>query len=210
MAINNIIFDLGGVILDLGFDKMVKRFEELGISNFEQYFNPKTANDLFYRQEIGEISDQEFFDGFRKLTSSNLTNSKIENAWNLMLTDFVPERMNVLDKLSEDYYVALFSNTNAIHARRFEENCLLDFDRSLTSYFHKIYYSHNLHLRKPDVEAFEKVLKLSHLRADETLFIDDNADNIAGAEAAGLRAYHLTNGEQITDLDFDKLVNSYD
>ncbi len=76
----------------------------------------------------------------------------------------------------------------------------------LSTYFRKTYYSHDLHLRKPTVESFQEVLRQSNLKADETLFVDDNADNILGAQAAGLKTYHLKAPKVLTELNFQEII----
>ena len=172
MTVKNIIFDLGGVILDLGFERMVNSFENLGIKDFSAYFNPQI----------------------------------IEENWNLILKDFQKERMDLLTELSADFSLYLFSNMNAIHAKCFEQRCIEEMAQPLSTYFRKTYYSHDLHLRKPTVESFQEVLRQSNLKADETLFIDDNADNILGAQAAGLKTYHLKAPKVLTELNFQEII----
>lgn len=206
MTIKAIIFDLGGVILDLRFSRMVEQFESLGIQDFAQYFNLKNQDSLFQKQELGLNSDAQFFADFRQLTQSELTDQQIESTWNLILGDFDKARMDLLTELSADYSLYLFSNTNSLHARCFEKRCLEQIGRSLDSYFEKAYYSHELHLRKPTVESFEEILQQSKLQAAQTLFVDDNADNIAGAKTAGLQTYHLQAPESLIDLDFQKIT----
>ena len=206
MTVKNIIFDLGGVILDLGFTRMINSFEQLGVKDFSSYFNPQKQVDFFEELELGLISPDVFYDEFRKATKSQLTDEVIEENWNLILKDFQKERMNLLTDLSADFSLYLFSNTNAIHAKCFEQRCIEQMGQPLATYFTKAYYSHELHLRKPTVESFHEVLRQSNLKADETLFIDDNADNILGAQAAGLKAYHLKAPEVLTEIDFNKII----
>lgn len=201
----NIIFDLGRIIIDLDFPRMSQQFEAFGVENFGQYFDLKQQNDFFEALELGTITIDEFCDKFRERTSSNLTNEQIEAAWNALLEDFVPERMALLEKLSKNYNIYLFSNTNAIHAKYFEAKCIEQMGETLQSYFKVAFYSHTLHMRKPEVEAFQKVLEEAGLKAEETLFIDDNADNIKGASLVGLQVYHLESPETLTDIDFSKL-----
>lgn len=206
MTVKNIIFDLGGVILDLGFERMVNSFENLGIKDFSAYFNPQKQVDFFEELELGLISPEIFYDKFREATNSQLTDEIIEENWNLILKDFQKERIDLLTELSADFSLYLFSNTNAIHAKCFEQRCIEEMGQPLSTYFRKTYYSHDLHLRKPTVESFQEVLRQSNLKADETLFIDDNADNILGAQAAGLKTYHLKAPKVLTELNFQEII----
>ena len=201
MTVRNIIFDLGGVILDLDFERMTHQFHKLGISEFEDYFTLKKQADFFEALELGLITPEEFCDRLRKEAKVDVENEAIEEAWNLILKDFSSERMDYLERISEKYNIFLFSNTNSIHAKCFEKRCLEQTGRTLDSYFDQVFYSHDLHLRKPDEEAFAEVLGRSGLQAVETLFIDDNAANIAGAHKAGLQTIHLQKPQTLLELE---------
>jgi putative hydrolase of the HAD superfamily len=200
--IEAVIFDLGGVILDIDSKREADRFAELGLEEYENIFTPTNMNDFFKRQEIGEVIEDNFYDGFRELTATDLSDEDIHEAWNLILTDFMPERMAFLEELAEKYPIYLFSNTNDIHTREFKKRCLDQTGRELDSYFTQAFYSQELGLRKPEPAAFQKVLELTDLAAETTVFIDDNADNIAGAASVGLQTIHLTDGKTILDLEF--------
>ena len=200
MDYKNIIFDLGDVILDIDSTKSELSFEKVGISNFKSYFTPQKQISLFEELELGNIEDKEFYDRFRALTQSNLNDLQIRNSWNQVLLHFNIERMDFLKELSKRYIIYLFSNTNSIHVECLEKRCLEEMGLPLSSYFDDVWYSNILHLRKPNVEAFEKVLALGNLERTDTLFIDDNELNIKGAELAGLDVIHLKKPSTILDL----------
>ncbi len=204
MTIKNIIFDLGGVILDLDFERMAQQFYKMGIQDFEDYFTLKKQVDFFEDLELGQITPAEFCERLRKESKVDIDNVSIENAWNLILSDFSLERMNFLENISSKYKLFLFSNTNIIHAKCFEKRCFEQTGKTLDSYFDQVFYSHGLHLRKPNVVAFEKVLEHSGLQASETLFIDDNAANIAAAQKAGIQTIHLQKPQTILDLGLEQ------
>ena len=205
MTIKAIIFDLGGVILDINFERMATTFEEeLAVESFRDYFTPLAQIDLFEQLELGTIDPLEFYREFRKLSGhTDLSDSQIRAAWNQILTDFDPERMAWLEKLAERYPLYLFSNTNEIHVVEFEQRCLEQTGQPLSHYFKGIYYSNDLHVRKPNPGAFQRVLDLAGLTATETIFVDDNADNIMGAQQLGLQTVHLVAPQTILDLNFD-------
>lgn len=203
MTVKNIIFDLGGVILDLDFERMMQQFYKLGIPDFEDYFTLKKQVDFFEALELGLITPEGFCDRLREEAKVDVDNEAIEEAWNLILKDFSSERMNYLERISEKYNIFLFSNTNSIHAKCFEKRCLEQTGRTLESYFKQVFYSHSLHLRKPDMVAFKEVLERSGLQAAETLFIDDNLANIVGAQKVGLQTIHLQKPQTILDLEID-------
>ncbi len=111
MTVKNIIFDLGGVILDLDFERMAQQFHKLGIPEFEDYFTLKKQADFFEDLELGRITSDVFCDRLRKEAKVDVENEAIEKAWNLILKDFLPERMDFLERISEKYNIFLFSNT---------------------------------------------------------------------------------------------------
>ena len=119
--IKNIIFDLGGIFINLNFKLTEQAFIDLGITEFPRMYNQHHSNDLFEQLETGMISANEFYDAFRQESQSQLTNEQIKIAWNAMLLDFPPERLQWLDTIRQKYKVYLFSNTNSIHYEAFME-----------------------------------------------------------------------------------------
>lgn len=200
--IKNIIFDLGGVFIDIDYSKTERAFTELGIINFKQHFSQHTASQLFQNLETGQISEADFFEAFRTATASNITNEQIINAWNAMLGAIPKDRLVWLQEVSGRYNTYLFSNTNSIHYTGF----INVFKRSIgqqsfDSYFKKAYYSHNLGLRKPNKEAFLKIIEIEKLVPEESLFIDDTLINIEGAQQAGLQTIHLHQPKTVLNLN---------
>jgi glucose-1-phosphatase len=200
--IKNIIFDLGGIFMELSYKKTEEAFEALGVANFHELFTQHKASPLFVHLETGRIDKNEFYEGFRKLVGMNLCNNQIRDAWNAMLLNFPTERLLWLKEASKKYKVYLFSNTNIIHYEAFQkifrENTR---KQNLDDYFIKAYYSHELGLRKPDEEAFIEILKKEKLCAEETLFIDDTPVNIESAKHVGMQAILLQSPNTVFDLE---------
>src|SRR5215210_2660060 len=113
--VKNIIFDLGGVILNIDFKQTALAFAKLGVGNFNEYYTLQAAVPLFDRLETGTINAQVFFNEFRELVKLPLNNEQITNAWNALLLDFPPERIDWIKKISSHYKIFLLSNTNEIH-----------------------------------------------------------------------------------------------
>lgn len=200
-SIKNIIFDLGGIFMNLDFKLTERAFVELGITQFSAMYSQHHSNDLFEQLETGKITAGEFYEVFRKESKSQLTNEQIKTAWNALLLDFPAERLEWLDVIRHKYKVYLFSNTNIIHYDAFME--ILSNNNGCTyfnTYFLKAYYSHQLGLRKPYRESYQKILEEQGLLAAETLFIDDTAKNIEGAQNAGLQTIHLVAPMTVLDL----------
>lgn len=196
--IRNIIFDLGGVIINVDYLKTETAFRKLGISDFEKIFSQIQQNKLIDKLETGQISPAKFRENLHKLINNKAISDKdIDTAWNAMILDFPKSRLDILDKLRTKYKIFMLSNTNQIHIDFCTAN--RDFEH-LKSKFDRVYLSHEIHLRKPDIEVYDYVISTAHLRTHETLFIDDILKNIEGARMAGLHAYHLKAGETINDL----------
>ena len=131
-----------------------------------------------------------------------LTNEQIRNAWNALLLDFPPERINWLKEIKNRYNIYLLSNTNEIHYNSFTKTFKEQInDGSFDDLFIKAYYSHKIGLRKPSKEIFETILKEQDLDAAETVFIDDSEANIQAAKSVGLQTIYLPSPQTILDLN---------
>jgi len=200
--IKNIIFDLGGVILDIDFKKTEKAFVELGVTNFNELFGLGRAASFFRDHEAGKITDNEFLASLQKLASHSLEAEVVQKAWNALLINFPPARIEFLKNIKSKYRLFLLSNTNAIHLAAFQKMYMDAFNNgSLDDLFEKVYYSHQIGFRKPDKEIYQLVLEENDLNPGETLFIDDALVNVEAAKALGIKSIHLLAGTTILDLD---------
>ncbi|HSK13880.1 MAG TPA: HAD family phosphatase [Phnomibacter sp.] len=201
MAIRNIILDLGGVLLNLDIPRTFTAFEQLGVTDFQQYYQQSYSNPLFARLEKGACTPEEFYEDFRATTGLKATDQAIADAWNAMLLDFRTESMAYLQTLRNQYRVFLLSNTNEIHLRAFRQIHYEQFGHhGFDDLFEKAWYSHELGLRKPDVPCYTEVLARHQLSGAETLFVDDTPVNIEGAKKAGLVTGFLPKGATIEEL----------
>jgi glucose-1-phosphatase len=203
--IKNIIFDLGNVIIDLDIDRTWFHLKHWLGDNFETVLKQiHPNNDIFIQFEIGEISEQQFFETLRATTEAPLSIRQLKEAWNAMLLQIPAKRFEMLARLKEHYNVFLLSNTNETHVnwvdgylQTVHNFTIKDFNER---YFHKPYYSHLIHLRKPNTNIYEYVLADAQLKAEESLFIDDNFHNIEGAKKVGLQTYLHPIGVEIVDI----------
>lgn len=202
-GIKNIIFDLGGVILNLDNKRTEDAFTSLGVKDIRSYFGLGHAASFFKEYEMGRISDRQFIDSIRELTGLSVSDASIVDSWNALLLDFPAERFQLLTQLRKSYRLFLFSNTNAIHMTAFQKIYVETFGGgSLEDHFEKTYYSHLLGMRKPDRASFEYILKENQLNAAETMFVDDAIVNVEGAEQAGLRGLFLRPGVSLLDFQW--------
>ncbi|MFI5202938.1 MAG: HAD family hydrolase [Flavobacteriales bacterium] len=206
--IKTIIFDLGGVLINVEYMAPIRAFQKLGVEVNESWYAKATQNALFDDFEKGKISPVDFRNEIRKISGVNLTDDNIDSAWNSILLDFPKERMELLLNLKKKYRLFLLSNTNAIHIREFYNILERTFGKNpFPEIFDHCYYSHEMGLRKPDAEIFERVLKNHGLKPGETFFIDDSPQHVEGALKAGIRAHWLNlENERIIDIINGKLL----
>ncbi len=200
MSFQNIIFDLGGVIIDIDYNRTATAFKQLGIKDFDTIYSKAKQNKLFDDFEKGIISDHDFRKELKSHLPIGTTDADIDGAWNALIVDFSAHRVEWLKNLSNRYRIFLLSNTNQIHVRAFTAVADEKFGKGVfESIFEQHYYSCEMGMRKPDAEIFEKVLSDNHLKREETLFIDDSIQHIEGALKIQLPAewLQLEKGETI-------------
>lgn len=202
-TIDSIIFDLGGVILNLRQANTIEAFSRLSSLDFNHIFALYCQDSLVDNYEMGQLSSEKFRDGIRELLQINCSDREIDDAWNAMLLDIPKERVETLKVLKAQKRTFLLSNTNEIHRLRFEsifqESYGQEFE-SLSALFEKTYFSYLMGDRKPNPSIFQRIIDEQNLSPAHTLFIDDNAEYIAGAKMVGLQTIHLTNGLNIQEL----------
>ena len=198
--ISTIIFDLGGVIMDIDVKQTLHAFSGLGIKNIHEYFGHGFAASFFSDHEAGRLSDEDFLKEIKKLLTREVSDESVIDAWNALLLRFPPERIELLRSLKSKYRIFLFSNTNAIHYDKFSEIFRRDFNNNLEDLFEKAYYSHSLGHRKPDRTGFDLIIQENGLDPKQTLFVDDALINVEGAIKAGLKGLYLPPGFFITDI----------
>jgi putative hydrolase of the HAD superfamily len=180
MAIKNIIFDLGGVVLNLDQEKTLRAFKRLG-ANLEEL---NLESSIFLDLETGKIEADYFLQTIFTMLKGEANKEQITQAWNSMLLELPPHRVEIIRQLKSKYRLFLLSNTNSIHINAvYEEHGKSIF----VELFETVYLSHEIGIRKPDVACYEYVLSHAQLKGAETVFIDDNKSNLKGAEAAGMK-----------------------
>ncbi len=199
--INTIIFDLGGVIINLDIAATIAGFNKLSGKPFETIYTQLQQTPVFDRFDKGLITEQEFFNGLKVAMDAEPDDQQMLKAWNAMLLDFPLHRLEVLTQLKNRYRLFLLSNTNETHIRAFEAHLLESRGyHNLEPFFEKVYYSCRMGMRKPDTEIFDYVLKENHLVAEETLFIDDTIHHVEGALKTGIRAQLLPKDKDVAEL----------
>ena len=199
-AIKNIIFDLGGVIMNIDFKLTENAFSALGFTDFKQHMTQFHITPFFEQYETGKIDDAAFIKGVQQIAGQPLSDQQVMNAWNALLLDFPPARIDLLEKIKNDYRIFLLSNTNSLHYQAFQQTLQAQTGKKLEDLFEKTYYSHTAHLRKPHASIYQLVLDENNFQPAETLFIDDTASNFSGAEELGIQTLHLKPPMQVTEI----------
>ncbi|MEN7549632.1 HAD family phosphatase [Rapidithrix thailandica] len=199
--IDTVIFDLGGVILNLDIQATFRAFEKLSGKELAANYREHAQADFFKQYEVGGISSDEFRNILRAWLSIDAPDAVLDQAWSAMLGDLPQERVDFLKELGKHKQIFLLSNTNAIHKASFDK-ILQDSTGmgSLDELFEKAYYSHEMGDRKPNPSIYQTLIDTHRLNPERTLFIDDTAENLTGAQEVGLQTEHLTEEKSILTL----------
>ena len=204
-GVKNIIFDLGGVILNIDYGQTANAFKKIGVANFDEIYSQAKQVQVFDKLETGELTPDEFREYMKEIVPS-LQLSDIDKAWNAMLLDLPASRIDLLKKLKKKYRLFLLSNTNEIHVKCFRKIIDSSYGENIfDAIFENQYYSSEIGMRKPNPECFQYVLEKNGMEPSETLFIDDSIQHVEGARKLKINAYHLMPGEDITRLFLDKV-----
>jgi FMN phosphatase YigB (HAD superfamily) len=201
--IKNILFDLGGVILDINVQATLKQFYELGFPAELMDIHDSMSTDIYHKYGTGKLDTEQFRNQIRKVAGLEMSDQAFDEAWNAMLVRFPEERIALLKVLSKRYNLYMLSNTSALHVKVFEKMYLDSAGESMHQLFDKIYYSHEIGWHKPDREAWEYVIKDAGIKAEETLFLDDNIHNIKASQELGFQAIHIHERTSLMSLGFD-------
>jgi putative hydrolase of the HAD superfamily len=191
--IKNIIFDLGGVIMNLDVPRTIKAFDEIGINNIVNDTGHNYQHSFFYDFEVGHISEDIFLQSLSNLSNQSNSYLEIKQAWNEMILDIPENRIDFIKSLKESYNLFLLSNTNSIHQIKYLNDFEDKYKYSFNNLFQKVYYSHEIGIRKPDEKVFQFILEDSRLIPEETIFVDDSLENINSADKFDINTFHIKN-----------------
>lgn len=198
----NLIFDLGGVIINLSYQATIDEFSKICGRDMTKAYSQASQVPVFDQLETGQIGAEEFYQGLRAHFQTDAQDQALAKAWNAMLLDIPPARIELLQNLKKaGKRLFLLSNTNGIHKPIFED--ILEKATGLPNLdglFETAYYSHLVGDRKPNESIFEHVLADSGLKADDTLFIEDSIQHIEAARRVGIHAHHLVPTQDIREL----------
>ena len=198
--IKNIVFDLGGVLVDLDFKSAINGLQKAGFANVKEQLQAFDREGIFQKFELGEMTAEEFRSAIRENSTVTLTDEEVDALWNLMLLEIPREKLELILDLRGKYMVYLLSNTNSIHWDYVCKNAFNYRGFRVEDYFEETFLSFEMHLAKPDKAIFEKMLEDANLLAEETLFIDDSEANCKAAAEVGIRAHHYHIGDNLKEI----------
>lgn len=200
-GVETIIFDLGGVIIDLDFQRT---FDQLALLSGKSPANIQKGmleDGLLLRYEQGLFTDEQFIEALKKTFEFQARTEEIEAAFIALLLHVPPARIKLIRELSRHYRLFLLSNTSAMHYRAV--NHILRSDTGcehLSHLFEKVFLSYEMGLLKPEKEIYQAVLQEAALNPQRTLFLDDNASNLAGASSMGIQTCLVSSEQSILSL----------
>ncbi len=190
----NIIFDLGNVVIDINLNITLQRFKELGFAIDGDFLNMFQQTGFFKEFEEGIISTEEFVAQILQKMPQHITHNQVTDAWNALILDYKPERIETILKLKKTHKVFLLSNTNELHIEKCAD--IVPKVGSLDKLFDKVYYSHIMKMSKPNENIFAALLSDAGIIANETLFLDDSPANVATAQKMGIESWLVEHPDQ--------------
>ncbi len=185
--IDTIIFDLGGVLIDVKSDKEWLEEDLLPIFHHDK-FEHLFTNNFFKHFETGKVSAQDFIQKLKSIAlDRNCTSETILMHWNGLLKEIPKERIDLLKRLKEKYKLLLISNTDELHLQAVRKYISEKFGKeTLEDYFHHCYYSFKIGLRKPHKEIYEWVIQKEQLQVSSCLYLDDKSANLVEPSKLGM------------------------
>ena len=193
--IKNVVFDLGGVIIDLNRQESVDRFVAMGIVDADEMLNPYHQSGVFLQSEDGSISAEEFIEKLSEMSGNPLSYEMVTHGWLGFLKKVSQPKLDYILSLRSDYNIYLLSNTNPFVMDFAHTTAFCDAGKPITDYFDKIYASCEMKVVKPHRKIFELMLADSGMIPSETLFLDDGEANVKMGAAVGLHTYQPVDGE---------------
>ena len=185
--VSALLFDLGGVIIDIDFSRAIRRWSEFSRLSFAELENLFSMDDAFQRHERGEIECREYFAHLRDLLELEASDDEIEQGWNAIFVDQIEATVEYIAAVRDHLPCYAFTNSNATHQGYWTERFA-----PAIGVFEEVFVSSEMGLRKPERAAFAAISAATGKRLEEILFFDDNEENVTGARLAGMQAVHVS------------------
>lgn len=193
--IKTVIFDFGGVLVNLDFDAALAAFERLGLNHPREHIDPYRQSGFFLSLEEGAITAGEFCDKFNAMCGTHASYGEIGDAWRAFIVGVEPYKLAALTELRRRYRVLLLSNTNPFVMEWARSGQFSPEGKPVTEYIDKLYLSYEMRMTKPSPEIFRALAQEEGLNPSEALFVDDGEKNVEAARHLGFRTLLPANGE---------------
>jgi glucose-1-phosphatase len=198
--IDTLIFDFGGVLINIDYQRTIDAFKDFGMLDFEERYSQAAQSTLFNDFETGKISTQRFINELLQNLPAGISANRVVQAWNAMILDVPTASVDLLKSLQGSYRLFLLSNTNEIHLPKAMNEWSKVSQESFDAQFERAYYSHQIGMRKPNRDIFDFVCTKNAIDPKTALFLDDSIQHVLGARAAGLHAIHLTSDKPLSSV----------
>ncbi|HUP29233.1 MAG TPA: HAD-IA family hydrolase [Usitatibacter sp.] len=190
--IDALLFDFGGVIIAIDFDRVFARWAELAGVPFAQVKERFSHGEAYQQHERGEIDITAYFASLRKDLGIDLTDAQFADGWQQVFGSEFPQTVSLLRALEPRVALHLLSNTNATHYA-YWSNRYAEALRPLR----KRFISSEMGVRKPERESFDRVAAGIGVPLERILFFDDTEANLEGARAAGMKTVLVRSPEDV-------------
>ncbi len=187
-----VVFDLGGVILEIDFGRVFAAWAEHAGASPEAIRARYRMDAAYEQHERGEISARQYFASLRESLGISLSDAQFEAGWNEVVRGEIPGVAALIAQTAQRLPLYVFSNTNAMHYAHWGPS-----HAGLLKRFRRLFMSHEMGLRKPEARAFEHIAAEIGVRMPNILFFDDTAENVHAALALGIQAVQVTNTEDV-------------
>lgn len=199
-GIKNLLFDQGGVIVDIERDRCLDELRLLGMENPERLIGLYKQEGPFFALENGDITVNEFHDALRPLMPPGITDEQMDHAFSSFIVGIPLHRLQALRELRKRYRTYILSNTNplmfeGVIARAFAQEGL-----DVNAYFDGVTVSYIARSNKPDRKIFDYAVSTMGINPEETLFFDDGQENLDAAAKLGFKTALVEPGQEFIDI----------
>ncbi|MFA5973676.1 MAG: HAD family phosphatase [Lentimicrobiaceae bacterium] len=196
--IKNLIFDLGGVLLNINPLLSLLELEKISGISKDELIVKFVSEKIFEKFDTGSLNPAQFRSKLCQILNCSVSDSEIDRTWNELLLDFPLPRVELLQQLRKNYRVFLLSNTNSIHFDHYTHEFYEKYGIRMADLFDKLFLSYEIGIHKPDAGIYTYVLQHAHINPSESVFIDDSLPNIEAAFRQGITGIHIQTGDDVT------------
>ena len=193
--IKNIVFDFGGVLVDIDRSRAVDAFVRLGLTDADTILDKYHQTGIFLELEEGALSENNYREQLAQMCKRPLEWGEVRQAWLAFITRIDERKLTYLEELHRNYRLFFLSNTNPYIM---SWACSSEFSsdgKPLNAYFDGLYLSYQIGYTKPDRRIFDFMLHDASILPEETLFVDDGIANIEAGKQIGMHTLLADNGE---------------